>query len=1386
MAEREKENRNMIDSSSPYYLHPSDHTGMIISPVKLSGENYEEWSRSMRNAFRARRKQLFLNGKIEKPAEDAPEIEDWWSVNSMLVGWIFTSFEPHIRSTITYYDTVKELWDELKLRFSIGNGPRVLQLRSDLAKCRQDGQTVAAYFGRLKILWDELSNYVQPPVCSCGNCTCNLSTQWEKQREEECVHQFLMGLDDTIYGTVRSNIITQDPLSSQSRAYALVVQEERHQTITRTRDVRVEAVSFAVQAPKAQQGAAVSFSNNANGEKSVCKHCGKTGHEISSYFKIIGYPEWWTANRGKGNTGGRGQTNNSAGRSKSHAIVANAALIPTGEGGNQVIPTLSAQDWAALAATLTDDQWATMVNMLNSQNKDVSKEKLSGKWILDTGASRHMTGSRELMTDLQNIGPSPIGLPNGTCSHAQGEGTVEFGNNLRLNHDRTMRTLIGVGEQEDGVYIFWSPASAKACRVSAEGNYYLWHRRLGHASNKIISLLPDGAYCIPSSCGAHYFLSIVDDYSRGVWVYLMAHKSEVAQLFKNFCAMAKTQFNRQVKMVRRDNGTEFKVLNSFFAENGIEFQASCVDTPQQNGCVERKHRHLLNVGRALRFQANLPLNFWGECILSAAYIINRTPTPLLDGKTPYELLHGKPPPYAHFRSFGCLCYARYVPRDKNKFNHRSRRCVFVGYPHGKKGWRVFDLETNEFFVSRDVVFFEDTFSYHDISLDCSPAHDPYVTHDSLRVQHVESPLPSLGSNRDFSSNDAQEEPKSNDRGSPSSPHAVSDLSSDSAALHDRGSSYSDVSLSLPSSADENIGISVRRSTRSKIPNTRLRDFVCHTARVIDLASLSPAPPLSSSTPYPIANFVTCANFSANHSRFLAAITTLTEPTRYSEAVKDPRWREAMAKEIDALEQNETWTLADLPLGKKAIGCKWVYRIKYHSDGSIERCKARLVILGNNQIEGVDYNETFAPVAKMVSVRTLLAVAVARDWELHQMDVHNAFLHGDLAEEVYMQLPPGFSTTFSGKVCRLRKSLYGLRQAPRNWFAKLAGALKSFGFDQSYADYSLFTFARHDISIHVLVYVDDLIIAGNNTTAISAFKAYLSRCFHMKDLGVLKYFLGIEISRGPTSMFLSQRKYTLDILAETGLLGAKPARSPIDQNHRLALDDGPMYSDPVRYRRLIGRLIYLTITRPELCYSVHVLAQFMQCPREIHWEAAARVLCYLKCHPGQGIFLRRNSALQLIAYCDSDWGACPLTRRSLTGYFIFLGGSPISWKTKKQHIVSRSSAKAEYRSMAFTCCKLTWLKALLKSLGVSHSLPMHLYCDSQAALHIAANPVFHERTKHIEIDCHYVRDQIHAGNIAASHVRTSEQLADIFTKALGRHQFENILCKLGIRDLHAPT
>ncbi|KAJ3704139.1 hypothetical protein LUZ61_007844 [Rhynchospora tenuis] len=778
------------------------------------------------------------------------------------------------------------------------------------------------------------------------------------------------------------------------------------------------------------------------------------------------------------------------------------------------------------------------------------------------------------------------------------------------------------------------------------------------------------------------------------------------------------------------------------------------------------------------------------------------------------MLFGEPPSYAAVRKFGCLCYIK--SRTSDKFESRSRKCVFVGYPYGKKGWKVYDLETKDFVISRDVVFCEDIFPFSqtrsesalpksnfakdnfysddvgfvslniesadvDVDLDArgsAPASGLNAPASSLNAGELglNTPIstlnaPASGLNRNDSSQNAPASSLNAEESGPNAP--ASGLNAPASGLNGNDSSQNapasglsaDESgqnapasgLNAPTSGLNAPSSDLNLSKRSRQPPVRLQDYICYTARC-DPSYAHPTSTTTSSTPYPIAHYVNCDRFSLAHKTFLAAVTSKKEPEHFREAMRDRKWREAMQTEINALERNNTWTIEDLPLGKKAIGCKWVYRIKYHSDCTIERYKARLVVLGNRQVEGVDFKETFAPVAKLVSVRTFLAVAVAKGWQLHQMDVHNAFLHGDLHEEVYMRLPPGFASNYSGKVCRLRKSLYGLRQAPRMWFSKLNTTLKAYGFVQSYADYSLFTLKQDDIFLAILVYVDDLVIAGNDPDAIGRFKQYLSNTFHMKNLGVLKYFLGIEIARSATGLYLSQRKYTLDILAECRLLGAKPATFPIEQNHNLSTATGKPMDDPERYRRIVGRLIYLTITRPDLCYSVHILAQFMHAPLDTHYNAAIRVLRYLKSNPGQGILLSAKSDLTL----------------QFT-YFM---------ETKKQPTVSRSSAEAEYRSMATTACELTWLKTLLQSLRVSHTQPMKLKCDSQAALHIAANPVFHERTKHIEIDCHFVRDQIQAGCIVASHIRTNEQLADIFTKALGKRQFHYLLGKLGILNLHA--
>lgn len=309
--------------------------------------------------------------------------------------------------------------------------------------------------------------------------------------------------------------------------------------------------------------------------------------------------------------------------------------------------------------------------------------------------------------------------------------------------------------------------------------------------------------------------------------------------------------------------------------------------------------------------------------------------------------------------------------------------------------------------------------------------------------------------------------------------------------------------------------------------------------------------------------------------------------------------------------------------------------------------------------------------------------------------------------------------------------------------------------QSYHDYSLFTYVKNGKSLRVLIYVDDLVVAGNDKDMLAKFKAYLSKCFKMKDLGKLKYFLGIEVARGPLGMYLTQRKYALDIITEAGLLAGKPVLTPMEQNHKLLADKGPLYADPVRFRRLVGRLVYLTITRPELSYAIHVLSQVMHEPREAHWDAVVRVIRYLKGCPGQGIMLSACCDLKVRAFCDSDWAACPMTRRSLSAYVVMLSQSPITWRTKKQDTVSHFSAEAEYRAMAAMLKELKWVKYLLHDLGVDHVTPMELYSDSKYALHIAANPVFHERTKHIEADRHSVRDAVQERLITTRHARLSK-------------------------------
>lgn len=862
--------------------------------------------------------------------------------------------------------------------------------------------------------------------------------------------------------------------------------------------------------------------------------------------------------------------------------------------------------------------------------------------------------------------------------------------------DSTTRVVKAVVHLNNGLYYLKdidSPVAANSSTLNSN-LFFLWHQRLGHAPISRLKHIPSlkslsqpsdqvcitchmskfsklpyalsdnhavspfelvhldtwGPYRVQTKEKYKYFLTVVDDCTRFTWVFLMQQKSDYLVTLQMFYKYVEKHFNMPILHLRTDNAPEFgdAKCKSFYAANGTLHQTSCVGRSQQNARVERRHRTILEAARCLRFQANLPLSFWGDCIMTAVYLLNRLPTPILGNKTPFELLFNSVPDYDRMRTFGCLVFASNPENTIDKFKPKGVPCVFIGYPVSQKGYKLLDLTTNTEFVSRDVKFTEHVFPFHDFS--ASKYIQPIPATVTL-------PNPTNTVYDEFVTVD---ESQSDTYTSPSFTPPATPMSTP---------------VTSPSPPP------VRRTTREHKQPIWLENYVVNTAttnlvQVID---------------HDVPSEFHC---------FLATIANSVDPVTFNQAVGDNHWINAMNQELEALEDNHTWAITTLPPGKKAIGCKWLYKTKYNPDGSIERRKARLVILGCNQVYGIDYLETFAHVAKLTTVQALLAVAAIKEWETAQMDVSNVFLNGDLDEHVYMKFPPGYkgfgtrisadSTTLNltSFVCKLLKALYGLKQAPRQWFNKLSSVLVKLSYTQSQTDHSLFVKHTPTTATLILVYVDDILICGSSSTEIQALKTMLSSQFHMKDLGPANYFLGLEISRSPAGFFVSQQKYTLDLLKEYGLSNATPLKVPMDTHLKLTPTKGVVLPNPHPYQRLVGKLIYLTVTRPDITFHVHILSQYMHHPTSVHMQTARRLLRYLVSNLGQGILLASSSKAYLQAYCDSDWANCPITRRSTSSFYILPGDSPISWKAKKHNVVARSTAEAEYRAMALTVCEVS--------------------------------------------------------------------------------------------------
>ncbi|KAJ9552467.1 hypothetical protein OSB04_016512 [Centaurea solstitialis] len=1235
--------------------------------VVLNGNNYILWNHHMTILLKSHGLYSYVTGTTVAPTRTANEsaidyakrVNEWDINNAKILGFINASTTAEINQQFLGYTTANGFWDfvtEILLHWISSLGSTLLHLRD------------ASYPRHL--------NLGAPQVHD------NTAKLYQAYFNQLHLITILMGLLDK-FENVRASLLQRHPLPSLEDAITKLLSEETRLQLRTPTSAPSESIFYT------------STSSSSSKGKGFQKSYNRPPGFQNSYNKPLELPY----NKSSGKPSGNECT---FCHSPSHFLVDCpirrfvAQHEPTGMPAAAPVPSN-----LELMELMRRNQELMAQIMTGSLGMNSQHSAHSGTlWIFDSGCFNHMSPCpkgfvskrRSSHPTVRTVDLTPksvlfegdvstnnVKLPE--VLHVQGLATglvsptqlQEMGllmffdfSGCVIQDPKTKQTLgVGrrVGRVLEVVYIHIPLQShSVVASVSQPSSLDLWHDRLGHLSSSRIKLLAS------SGSLGHSCLSFI-----------------------TFARMIQTQFSKPIKNLRADNAMEYKEssLLTFLRSQGTISQYSCPGTSPQNGRAERKHQHILDTVCTLLVSAKCPERFWGEAAFTAVYTINRHPTPILQQKSPYEVLHGISPAYNLLKVWGCACFVQLQPHEHTKLQPRARLCLFLGYGIEHKGYRCWDPISKRLRISRNVTFREDAPFYAMPNAESSITPTaPYFTDPSPSFDTPISPLiPTT----------VPDSPTTTSDPPPPVPTPSPTLEAPAEST-DPGPSTSEA---------------VRRSDRVRQVPAHLRDYHCY------------------------------ATLLSDH-----------EPTSYKEAASSSQWQEVMQEELRALAKAQTWDPVPLPPGKRPIESKWVFKIKTKSDGSIDRYKARLVAKGFNQEYGIDYEETFAPVARVTSVRSLLAIAATKCWPLFRMDVKNAFLNGDLSEEVYMTPPPGVSLP-SGHVCRLHKALYGLKQAPRAWFEKFSHTVLSLGFSASNYDSGLFTRTTASGSILLLLYVDDMIITGDDATGIASLKHSLSFSFEMKDLGKLNYFLGLE----PFPI--------------------KVSSTPLEHNLYLAPNFGPPLKDPTRYRQLVGSLVYLTITRPDIAYVVHIVSQFMAAPCSDHYAAVIGILRYLKGTMFHGLHFSSKSSLVLRGFSDSDWDSNMTDRRSTTSYCFFLGDSLISWHSKKQSLTARSSTEAEYRALADTSQELIWLRWLLSDMGAPQLSPTPLCCDNNSAIQIAHNDVFHERTKHIEIDCHFVCQHVVRNTIRLQPISTLDQPADIFTKAHLPEQFREFVTKFNL-------
>lgn len=827
--------------------------------------------------------------------------------------------------------------------------------------------------------------------------------------------------------------------------------------------------------------------------------------------------------------------------------------------------------------------------------------------------------------------------------------------------------------------------------------------------------------------GAKYFLLFKDDCSSYRFVYFLKCKSEVIDKLISFLNLVKNQTGENVKVLRTDGGGEFvnSEIAKLLSELGIVHQISSAYCPEQNGRAEREMRTVVESARTMLVAKNLGKEFWAEAVNTAVFVLNRTGTSPTEGKTPYELWYGKSFDIKWLQVFGSKVYVHVPKCKRRKWDNKSKPGIFVGYSDTTKGYRIYIPCDRKVEISCNVIF------------DCNESIDSKGQHKNLNSEYIDI---------DSCSEDTHTQQE-----------VVAEVNRDDSRLFETIDPEESQHVEEVNNVEDQQEVVNQDGNVEEIRMLRNRENIRRPQRFGD--------------------------YETGYLVFSAA----DDPKTYDEAMKkedSEKWKQAISEELKNLQDNNTWTVVDRPPDVSAVDTKWVFKTKKAADGKTNIYKARLVARGFQQLEDFDFSQIYAPVAKLTTLRVLTAIANQYSFHIHQMDVTGAFLYGDIEEVVYLSIPLGFNGN-ENQVLKLNKAIYGLKRSPKNWNDKFNKVMEREGFYRSHNDTCLYYRFSNNVKLYVLIYVDDLIIVGNDLEEVKSFKTQLSLYFKMKDVGPVSTYLGIKIEHDLTSGIttLNQTDYLKQVLERFGMSNCKSVSTPMDANFRMDLKNLSTEDKALerKCRSVIGCLMYAMLgSRPDLCYPISFLSRYQDKASEELWSALKRVLRYVKGTLETKLVYRKGN-IDLKGFVDADWAGDNETRHSTSGYLFRLGSATVSWSSKRQTSVALSSTEAEYVALSSSIVEACFLKKILQDLKISELVERQItiYEDNQSAVHIA-NSEENKRLKHIDVRYHYIKEKVKDGTIVLKHISSQEQLADLLTKPLGKLAFQRLREGIGLK------